>query len=92
MQSQTKRATRTHPNFSVDAVRFGLQTLAPKFFDCDTDFVVSGPNVGSQSPSFRVPSMFAHVLTCSLDNLGTVTLNSGTVYVPMDHDRREDAC
>ena len=91
MQPQMKRR-QTHTNLSVDAVRFGLQTLAPQFFDCDTDFVVSGPNVGSQSASFRRPSMYAHALTCLSDNLGTVTLNSGTVYVPMDHDRREDAC
>ncbi|KAH9856346.1 sure-like protein [Lenzites betulinus] len=47
-------------SFPVDAVRFGIQTLAPKFFDSPPDFVVSGPNVGT--------------------NLGTVTLNSGTVH------------
>ena len=34
--------------FSVDAVRFGIQTLAPKFFGRKPDFVVSGPNVGSK--------------------------------------------
>ncbi|KAI0772491.1 sure-like protein [Trametes elegans] len=46
-------------SFPVDAVRFGIQTLAPQFFGSAPDFVVSGPNVGT--------------------NLGTVTLNSGTV-------------
>lgn len=34
-------------SFPVDAVRFGIQTLAPKFFSSAPDFVVSGPNVGN---------------------------------------------
>ncbi|KAJ7353698.1 survival protein sure-like phosphatase/nucleotidase [Mycena albidolilacea] len=33
--------------FPVDAARFGIQTLAPKFFGSKPDFVVSGPNVGN---------------------------------------------
>ncbi|EIN05783.1 acid phosphatase [Punctularia strigosozonata HHB-11173 SS5] len=33
--------------FPADAVRFGIQTLAPEFFDSEPDFVVSGPNVGN---------------------------------------------
>jgi len=34
--------------FPVDAVRFGIQTLAPKFFNgFKPDLVVSGPNIGS---------------------------------------------
>ncbi|OCH88932.1 sure-like protein [Obba rivulosa] len=34
--------------FPVDAARYGIQTLAPEFFDgSGPDFVVSGPNVGS---------------------------------------------
>ncbi|RDX43643.1 sure-like protein [Lentinus brumalis] len=33
--------------FPVDAVRFGIQTLAPKFFGSAPDFIVSGPNVGN---------------------------------------------
>ncbi|KAF7791415.1 hypothetical protein EIP86_002431 [Pleurotus ostreatoroseus] len=32
--------------FPVDAVRFGIQTLAPEFFGGPPEFVVSGPNVG----------------------------------------------
>ncbi|KAI0696413.1 survival protein sure-like phosphatase/nucleotidase [Cerioporus squamosus] len=33
---------------SVDAARYGIQTLAPQFFDgAKPDFVVSGPNVGN---------------------------------------------
>ncbi|EIW56696.1 sure-like protein [Trametes versicolor FP-101664 SS1] len=34
--------------YPVDAARYGIQTLAPKFFNGGApDFVVSGPNVGS---------------------------------------------
>ncbi|KAG7447204.1 sure-like protein [Guyanagaster necrorhizus] len=34
--------------FPVDSVRYGIQTLAPKFFNGSApDFVVSGPNVGN---------------------------------------------
>ncbi|KAI0085586.1 acid phosphatase [Irpex rosettiformis] len=32
--------------FPVDAVKFGIQTLSPMFFDSAPDFVVSGPNIG----------------------------------------------
>ncbi|KAI0752162.1 sure-like protein [Fomes fomentarius] len=34
-------------SFPVDAVRYGIQTLAPQFFDSPPEFVVSGPNVGN---------------------------------------------
>ncbi|TCD60669.1 hypothetical protein EIP91_009716 [Steccherinum ochraceum] len=34
-------------SFPVDAVRFGIQTLAPEFFGSAPEFVVSGPNVGT---------------------------------------------
>ncbi|KAI0077649.1 sure-like protein [Panus rudis PR-1116 ss-1] len=33
--------------FPVDSVRYGIQTLAPQFFGSKPDFVVSGPNVGT---------------------------------------------
>ncbi|KAI0337679.1 sure-like protein [Trametopsis cervina] len=33
--------------FPVDAARFGIQTLAPQFFNSPPDLVVTGPNVGS---------------------------------------------
>jgi len=33
--------------FPVDAVCYGIETLAPQFFGSKPDFVVSGPNVGS---------------------------------------------
>ncbi|KAI0695285.1 survival protein sure-like phosphatase/nucleotidase [Cerioporus squamosus] len=34
--------------YPVDAARYGIQTLAPQFFDgAKPDFVVSGPNVGN---------------------------------------------
>ncbi|KAH9887078.1 sure-like protein [Cubamyces lactineus] len=53
-------------SFPVDSVHYGIQTLAPKFYGSVPDFVVSGPNVG------KIDSMY-------IANLGTVTLNSGTV-------------
>ncbi|GJF00480.1 SurE-like protein [Phanerochaete sordida] len=34
-------------SFPVDAVRFGIQTLSPEFFGGPPDFVVSGPNIGT---------------------------------------------
>ncbi|KZT25036.1 sure-like protein [Neolentinus lepideus HHB14362 ss-1] len=33
--------------YPVDSVRYGIQTVAPKFFGTKPDFVVSGPNVGN---------------------------------------------
>ena len=33
----------------VDAARYGITTLAPKFFGSKPDLVVSGPNVGCKS-------------------------------------------
>ncbi|KDR74030.1 hypothetical protein GALMADRAFT_157827 [Galerina marginata CBS 339.88] len=33
--------------FPVDSVRYGIQTLAPKFFGTKPDFVMSGSNIGT---------------------------------------------
>jgi len=33
--------------YPVDAARYGIQTLSPKFFGAKPDFVVSGPNIGN---------------------------------------------
>ncbi|OSD03715.1 sure-like protein [Trametes coccinea BRFM310] len=55
-------------SFPVDAVRFGIQVLSLEVWRSPPDFVVSGPNVGTQC----LPRSLS-------DNLGTVTLNSGTV-------------
>ncbi|EPQ55703.1 sure-like protein [Gloeophyllum trabeum ATCC 11539] len=33
--------------YPVDSIRYGIQTLAPKFFGAKPEFVVSGPNVGN---------------------------------------------
>jgi len=39
-------------SFPVDSVRFGIQTLAPKFFGASApDIVLSGPNVGNNAGS-----------------------------------------
>ncbi|KAJ8472946.1 hypothetical protein ONZ51_g8184 [Trametes cubensis] len=63
-------------SFPVDAVRFGIQTLAPEFYGSAPDFVVSGPNVGSEHLCYAV---VPHTSKTHIANLGTVTLNSGTV-------------
>jgi 5'-nucleotidase len=34
-------------SYPVTAIRYGLQTLAPRFFDGKPDIAVTGPNVGS---------------------------------------------
>jgi 5'-nucleotidase len=38
-----------YKSHSVDAVRFGIQTLAPRLLGSKPDFVVSGSNVGSKA-------------------------------------------
>ncbi len=64
---------------SVDAARYGIETLAPQFFEGGKpDFVVSGPNIGSESPTTQA---LAELLRRSLGNLGLVVLLSGTVCV-----------
>lgn len=39
----------TYVESSVDAVKYGVQSLAPKFFGGKPDFVVSGSNIGSKT-------------------------------------------
>ncbi|KAH9948082.1 sure-like protein [Amylocystis lapponica] len=66
-------------SYPVDAVRYGIQTLAPQFFSGSPDFVVSGPNIGSTN---LFPSLLSFSrLTSALqpDNLGTGIDGSGTV-------------
>ncbi len=64
---------------SVDAARYGIETLAPQFFNgAKPDFVVSGPNIGSESPA---NCLLAKSLRRSPGNLGLVVLLSGTVCV-----------
>ena len=63
----------------MDSARYGIQTLAPKFFwGAKPEFVVSGPNIGSMRLHLNA---YGEAHTVSLDNLGTVVLISGTVYV-----------
>lgn len=64
---------------SVDAVRFGIETLAPKFFNGQPpDFVVSGSNVGGKLASDSdCPLNVAHCPASSV-NLGPGIRGSGT--------------
>ena len=61
--------------YSVDAVRFGIQSLAPEFFGGPPLFVVSGPNIGSK----LVVILYFPKLISVIANLGTVVNISGTV-------------
>lgn len=49
--AEGSNTTDTHINyvngFPVDAVRYGIQTLAPKYFGTKPDLVVSGSNIGN---------------------------------------------
>lgn len=71
---QSGRFKRT----SVDAVRYGIQTLGPKFFGSAPDFVVSGPNIGCKHYSGFDTGIT--ILTAdSPVNLGPGVSGSGTV-------------
>ncbi|KAF8182871.1 survival protein sure-like phosphatase/nucleotidase [Pholiota molesta] len=49
--AEGSNSTDTHINyvngFPVDAVRYGIQTLAPKYFGTKPDLVISGSNIGN---------------------------------------------
>ena len=71
----------THWRLRVDAARYGIQTLAPKFFwGAKPEFVVSGPNIGSKRSCIRSGADLK-IHSVLSDNLGTVVLISGTVCV-----------
>lgn len=65
---------------SVDAVRFGIQTLAPKLLGSKPDFVISGSNVGSETTvRDKLPPLPTKSIVPA--NLGPGITGSGTVYV-----------
>ena len=67
--------------FPADAARYGIQTLSPQFFGGAPDFVVAGPNVGSECLA-RLEAVQCLTVS-STDNLGSTVLISGTVWVPL---------
>ena len=63
---------------SVDAAKYGIQTLAPRFFGgAQPDLLVSGPNIGSECLYASAPS--TKLLTPMTANLGIGVFFSGTV-------------
>jgi hypothetical protein len=56
--------------YRVDAVRYGIKTLAPKFYNgSQPDFVVSGPNVGGEimnNPISAYSNIFIQLTWASL--------------------------
>lgn len=73
-----KSSTNTNTVDRVDAVRYGIQTLAPKFFSgAGPDFVTSGPNIGSKCHSNDAVPQYLHSIP--LDNLGLAVFLSGTM-------------
>ncbi|KAF9797102.1 hypothetical protein IEO21_10910 [Rhodonia placenta] len=53
--------------YPVDAVHYGIKTLSPEFFNKNSDFVVSGPNIGSISDE---PITFHGGAACEAAKLG----------------------
>ncbi|ESK96800.1 acid phosphatase [Moniliophthora roreri MCA 2997] len=67
-------------SFPADAARFGIQTLAPKFFDgSPPDFVVSGPNVGSNlGPTVLISGTVGAASGSALDGIPSVAFSAPT--------------
>ena len=59
-------------------MKFGLDTVAPKFFNGLPDLAVTGPNIGSEYHDIWIGLFRPHL---ALDNLDILSLLSGTVYV-----------
>lgn len=64
-------------SYPVTAMKYGIQTLSPKFFGGAPDIAVAGYNVGGKLPlSRRNAGLIAHQVPA---NLGSTTRISGTV-------------
>ena len=59
-------------------MRYGIQTLSPKFFGGAPDIAVAGFNVGGKA-SHPSPPVESHLTISALANLGSTVLVSGTV-------------
>ncbi|KAK0463064.1 sure-like protein [Desarmillaria tabescens] len=67
-------------SFPVDSVRFGIQTLAPQFFDGSApDFVVSGPNVGNNlGPVILNSGTVGAACEAALEGIPSVAFSANT--------------
>ncbi|THV02677.1 survival protein sure-like phosphatase/nucleotidase [Dendrothele bispora CBS 962.96] len=62
--------------FPVDAVRYGMKTLAPKFFEGSApDFVVSGPNVGNNLAFLKTSGTVGAACEASLQGIPSVAIS-----------------
>ncbi|KAL8728238.1 MAG: hypothetical protein Q9166_005541 [cf. Caloplaca sp. 2 TL-2023] len=75
-------------SYPVTSMRYGIETLSPKFFGGAPELAVAGFNVGGTSSPFLLPSypLLSLPIACNKveltntqANLGTTTLISGTV-------------
>ncbi|PFH50363.1 hypothetical protein AMATHDRAFT_4015 [Amanita thiersii Skay4041] len=69
-------------SFPVDAVRFGIQTLAPKIFHSPPDFIISGSNVGnSLGTGVRGSGTVLIIAACeaALENLPSIAFSGRSV-------------
>ncbi|KAK7014052.1 hypothetical protein VNI00_019451 [Paramarasmius palmivorus] len=64
--------------FPADAASFGIQTLAPKFFDGTApDFVVAGPNVGNNlGPTVLISGTVGAACEAALEGIPSVAFSS----------------
>ncbi|KAL0577603.1 hypothetical protein V5O48_004364 [Marasmius crinis-equi] len=65
-------------SFPVDAVRFGIQTLAPRFFGGAPDFVVSGPNVGNNLQSLGGSGTVGAATEAALEGIPSVAFSASS--------------
>ncbi|KAF8153991.1 survival protein sure-like phosphatase/nucleotidase [Crassisporium funariophilum] len=64
--------------FPVDAVRFGIQTLAPKFFGKKPDFVISGSNVGTKLGSIGGSGTVGAASEAALEGIPSIAFSGST--------------
>lgn len=66
-------------SFPVDSVRFGIQTLSPQFFWGLPDFVVSGPNVGTNlGPNINGSGTVGAACEAALEGIPSAAFSAST--------------
>ncbi|KAH9476815.1 Acid phosphatase [Psilocybe cubensis] len=64
--------------FPVDAVRFGIQTLAPKFFGSKPDFVISGSNIGTNLGSIGGSGTVGAASEAALEGIPSIAFSGSS--------------
>ncbi|KAF9264546.1 sure-like protein [Marasmius fiardii PR-910] len=65
-------------SFPVDAIRFGIQTLSPRFFGRAPDFVVSGPNIGNNLGSLGGSGTVGAATEAALEGIPSVAFSASS--------------